>query len=52
MSIKIEKDFDAVKYMRQERDRISKEISTMTHEQIREYFVRKRSADRIPNVKD
>jgi len=26
------KDFDAVKYMRQERDRISKEIADMSHE--------------------
>lgn len=44
----IRKDFDAVKYMSQERDRISKEISEMTHEQIKEYFANRRSADRIP----
>jgi hypothetical protein len=45
----IKKDFDAVKYMRQERDRISKEISEMTHEQIIEYFSKQRSAERIPS---
>ncbi len=44
----IKKDFDAVKYMRQERDRISKEISEMTHEQILEYFAKRRSKERIP----
>jgi hypothetical protein len=45
----IKKEFDSVKYMRQERDRISKEISDMTHEQIKEYFAKKRSKDRIPS---
>jgi hypothetical protein len=44
-----EKDFDAVKYMRQERDRISSEISNMTHEQIKEYFTKRRSKERIPS---
>lgn len=44
----IKKDFDAVKYMRQERDRISKEISEMTHAQIKEYFAKRRSTSRIP----
>jgi hypothetical protein len=44
-----EKDFDAVKYMRQERDRISNEISNMTHEQIKEYFAKRRSKERIPS---
>jgi hypothetical protein len=45
----IKKDFDAVKYMRQERDRISKEIADMNHEQIKEYFAKKRTCKRIPN---
>jgi hypothetical protein len=49
MKTMIKKEFDAVKYMRQERDRISEEISDMTHEQIKEYFVKKRSKDRIPS---
>jgi hypothetical protein len=45
----IKKEFDAVKYMRQERDRISKEIADMTHEQIKEYFAKKRTKERIPS---
>ena len=36
--VKTEKAFDSVKYMRQQRDRISKEIAGMTHEQELEYF--------------
>lgn len=43
------KKFDAVKYMRQERDRISNEISDMTHEQIKAYFAKRKSKERIPN---
>lgn len=46
----IEKDFDAVKYMRSERDKISKEIAEMTHEEIKEYFAKRRSLNRISNV--
>lgn len=46
----IKKDFDAVKYMRQERERISKDISEMTHEQIKEYFLKRRSKERIPSL--
>jgi hypothetical protein len=49
MKTTIKKDFDAVKYMRQERDRISKEISEMTHEQIKDYFAKRRSKERIPS---
>jgi hypothetical protein len=45
----IKKDFDAVKFMRQERDRISKEIADMTHEQIKEYFAKRRTKERIPS---
>ncbi len=43
------KDFDAVKFMRQERQRINKKIANMTHEQIKEYFANKRTRERIPN---
>ncbi len=39
--IKIEMKFDAVKFMRQERDRISKKIKGMTPEQEIEYFRKK-----------
>lgn len=48
MKTTIKKEFDAVKFMRQERDRISREISNMTHEQIKEYFAKKRGKERIP----
>ncbi len=41
---KTKKKFDAVKYMRQERDRTSKEIKGMTPAQEIEYF-RKKSAE-------
>ncbi len=40
-NVKTEKEFDAVKYMRQERDRISKEIKDLTTEQRIEYFRKK-----------
>ena len=39
--VKTEKRFDAVKYMRQERDRLSKTIKGMTPEQEIEYFKKK-----------
>jgi len=40
----IEKQFDAVKYMRQQRDRLSKKLATMTKAEIIEYF-RKRKVE-------
>jgi len=49
MKTTIKKDFDAVKYMRQERDRISREIADMTHEQIKEYFAKRRTKEIIPS---
>ncbi|MCX6219958.1 MAG: hypothetical protein NTZ69_03115 [Bacteroidia bacterium] len=49
MKTTIKKEFDSVKFMRQERDRISGEISNMTHEQIKEYFAKKRGKERIPS---
>ncbi len=50
MKTKNIKEFDAVKYMRQERDRISKDIANMTREEIKEYFAKRRTKDRIPSV--
>ena len=40
----MKKEFDAAKYMRQERERISREIKDLTAEQQLEYF-RKRSEE-------
>lgn len=37
----IEKTFDAVKYMRQQRDKISEKLSKMTKTEIIEYFKRR-----------
>ena len=34
----IEKTFDVVKFMRQQRDKLSKKLSKMTKEEILEYF--------------
>jgi len=34
----IEKTFDAVKFMRQQRDRLSEKLAKMTKEEILEYF--------------
>ena len=34
----IEKQFDAVKFMRQQRDKLSKKLSKMTKNEILEYF--------------
>ncbi|MCK4662300.1 MAG: hypothetical protein KAT68_05505 [Bacteroidales bacterium] len=42
MKTKIKKDFDAVKYMRQQRQRLSEILSKMTPQEIVEYFRRKR----------
>ena len=42
--IKHEKEFDAVLFMRQQRDRISAEICELSPEQMLEYFKK-----RIPN---
>jgi hypothetical protein len=46
------KDFDAVGFMRQTRDKISKEISDLSKEQILMYFIKHRPKERIlPNAK-
>jgi len=39
---KKEKEFDAVKFMREVRTAISKEIEGMNFEQIKEYFAKRR----------
>jgi hypothetical protein len=38
MKTTTEKKFDAVKYMRQERQRLSEKLSTMTKKEIIDYF--------------
>jgi len=37
-----DKKFDAVKYMREQRQKLSEKLATMTKEEIIEYFRRKR----------
>jgi hypothetical protein len=37
-----EKQFDAVKFMRQQRDKLSEKLSKMTKEQIVEYFKKRK----------
>ena len=41
------KDFDAVEFMRQVRDKISNDIADLSKEQIVEYFKRNRPKERI-----
>lgn len=38
-----EKTFDAVKFMRQQRDRLSEKLSKMTKEEFLEYFKKRKS---------
>jgi hypothetical protein len=42
----VKKDFDAVAFMRQQRDRISKDIANMDFEQIKDYFAKMRTTKR------
>ena len=42
--MKTKKSFDAVKFMREQRDKLSEKLSEMTKEEIVEYF-RKRTLD-------
>lgn len=42
MKTTTDKTFDAVKYMRDQRDKLSKKLSEMTKEEIVEYFKRKK----------
>jgi len=39
----IEKTFDAVKFMRQQRDRLSEKLAKMTKEEILEYFKKRKN---------
>jgi hypothetical protein len=39
----IEKEFDAVVFMRQQRDKLSKKLSKMTKAEVIEYFKRRKS---------
>jgi hypothetical protein len=39
----IKKGFDAVAFMRKQRDKISKDIANMNFEEIKEYFAKKRT---------
>ena len=41
------KDFDAVEFMRQVRDKISNDIADLSKEQIVEYFKKNRPKERI-----
>jgi hypothetical protein len=45
-TVKIEKGFDAVDFMRKQRDKISKDILNMDFEEIKEYFSKRRTAKR------
>lgn len=47
MKTKNNKEFDAVGFMRQQRDRISKDIANMTFEQIKQYLAAGRAEERI-----
>lgn len=47
MKVIIEKEFDAVKFMRQTRDKISQEIADMDFKQIKEYFAKRRRKERV-----
>ena len=38
-----EKSFDAVKFMREQRDKLSEELSKMTKEEILEYFKKRKA---------
>jgi c-di-AMP phosphodiesterase-like protein len=38
-----EKTFDAVKFMREQRDRLTKKLSKMTKEEILEYFKKRKT---------
>jgi hypothetical protein len=47
MKPEAKKTFDAVKYMRQTRDKISQDIADMNYEQLKEYFEKRRPKERI-----
>ena len=43
-----QKEFDAVKFMRTERNRISNEISNMSFQELKEYLVKKNKEEIKP----
>jgi len=47
MRAKAKKEFDAVKFMREQRDELSEELSRMTKEEIIAYFKKIRSESKI-----
>ncbi|HEV7351188.1 hypothetical protein [Telluribacter sp.] len=47
MKTTTEKQFDAVKYMRQQREELSKKLSKMTKEEIIDYFNEKKMKAKI-----
>ncbi len=50
MKMKNKKEFDAVEFMRQTRDKISREIADFDFKKIKEYFAKRRPKTRImPN---
>ncbi len=42
-----EKTFDAVKFMRQQRDKLSEKLAKMTKEEILEYFKKRQAQTKI-----
>jgi len=40
----VKKDFDAVAFMRKQRDKISKDIAKMNFEEVKAYFAKKRAS--------
>jgi hypothetical protein len=47
MKTTTKKTFDAVKFMREQRDKLSEKLSKMTTEEIVEYFRKKKSENAI-----
>jgi hypothetical protein len=47
MKTTIEKTFDAVKFMREQREKLSEKLSTMTKTEIIEYFKKRRLENSI-----
>jgi c-di-AMP phosphodiesterase-like protein len=42
-----EKTFDAVNFMRQQRDRLTEKLANMTKEEIREYFNKSKTRNKV-----
>ena len=47
MKMTTDKTFDAVKYMREQRQKLSEKLSKMTKEEILEYFRRKKLENNV-----